>query len=204
MPSSPPADELADWHPVAGSFDVAPRHVFHGQLLGQELAVWRVDDGYVNVWLNRCPHRGVRLSVGHQRRDGAALPVPRVALRESNGRLHVRAGSSGRCACDGALCAHVPERGALRVGVVDHRRDRSPAACGGPRQRRVARPARRAVRRPRRERRRRAARIRAGSDCPRPFGDLRCDRRRSARSLRATRRWRALRGARRAGRGAVG
>ena len=38
--------------------------MFHGQLLGEELAIWRSDDGAVNAWENRCPHRGVRLSIG--------------------------------------------------------------------------------------------------------------------------------------------
>lgn len=52
------------WVPVAASEDVIPRHVFQGKLWGQELAIWRADDGYVNVWENRCLHRGVRLSIG--------------------------------------------------------------------------------------------------------------------------------------------
>ncbi len=59
------------WHPVASQYDVVPRHVFWGRLLGRELAVWRADDGYVNVWENRCLHRGVRLSVGTN--DGREL-----------------------------------------------------------------------------------------------------------------------------------
>ena len=52
------------WFPVAGSGDLPFRHVYHGELLGQELAVWRADDGFVNIWENRCMHRGVRLSLG--------------------------------------------------------------------------------------------------------------------------------------------
>ncbi|WP_010142402.1 Rieske 2Fe-2S domain-containing protein [Oceanicola sp. S124] len=52
------------WVPVANASDLAPRHVFQGRLLGQELAIWRADDGNVNVWENRCLHRGVRLSIG--------------------------------------------------------------------------------------------------------------------------------------------
>jgi ferredoxin-NADP reductase/nitrite reductase/ring-hydroxylating ferredoxin subunit len=52
------------WYPVASSTDLPFRHVFHGQLLGRELAIWRADDGNVNVWENRCLHRGVRLSIG--------------------------------------------------------------------------------------------------------------------------------------------
>lgn len=52
------------WFPVAASSDLPLRHVYQGQLLGQEFAVWRADDGTVNVWENRCLHRGVRLSIG--------------------------------------------------------------------------------------------------------------------------------------------
>lgn len=52
------------WHPVATEFDLVPHHIVHGQLLGHELAVWRADDGFVNVWENRCLHRGVRLTIG--------------------------------------------------------------------------------------------------------------------------------------------
>ena len=59
------------WHPVASWEDVVPRHVFWGRLLGRELAVWRADDGFVNVWENRCLHRGVRLTVGTN--DGREL-----------------------------------------------------------------------------------------------------------------------------------
>ena len=60
-----------DWIPVASSTDLVPRHVFHGRLTGQELAIWRADDGFVNIWQNRCPHRGVRLTIGTN--DGAQL-----------------------------------------------------------------------------------------------------------------------------------
>ena len=53
-----------NWYPIASSEDLPFRHVYQGQLLGRELAVWRADDGNVNVWENRCLHRGVRLSIG--------------------------------------------------------------------------------------------------------------------------------------------
>ena len=65
------ADAERLWHPVASLVDVVPRHVFWGRLLGRELAVWRADDGFVNVWENRCLHRGVRLTVGTN--DGREL-----------------------------------------------------------------------------------------------------------------------------------
>ncbi len=52
------------WFPVCRGEEAAAHHIVHTALLGQELAVWRADDGTVNAWENRCPHRGVRLSVG--------------------------------------------------------------------------------------------------------------------------------------------
>ncbi len=61
----------SQWHPIAAISDLHKRHVFQTELLGHELAVWRADDGYVNVWENRCLHRGSRLSVGIN--DGAEL-----------------------------------------------------------------------------------------------------------------------------------
>ncbi|MBH0237706.1 Rieske 2Fe-2S domain-containing protein [Methylobrevis albus] len=54
----------AGWHPIASGSDLAYRHVFHGALAGREVAVWRADDDHVNVWENRCLHRGVKLSIG--------------------------------------------------------------------------------------------------------------------------------------------
>ena len=70
------------WHPIASSSDLVPRHVYHAQLLGRELAVWRADDGYVNVWENRCLHRGVRLSIGIN--DGRELVCQYHGWRYAN------------------------------------------------------------------------------------------------------------------------
>lgn len=72
----------ATWYPVASSDDLPFRHVYHGQLLGQELAIWRADDGNVNVWENRCLHRGVRLSIGIN--DGAELKCQYHGWRYAN------------------------------------------------------------------------------------------------------------------------
>jgi len=72
----------AAWYPVASSDDLPFRHVYHGQLLGQELAIWRADDGHVNVWENRCLHRGVRLSIGIN--DGAELKCQYHGWRYAN------------------------------------------------------------------------------------------------------------------------
>jgi len=52
------------WYPIARSEDAPPRHVCQAQLFGYEFAVWRDDGGSVNVWENRCPHRGLKLSLG--------------------------------------------------------------------------------------------------------------------------------------------
>lgn len=70
------------WHPVAASTDLVARHVFHAQLCGRELAVWRADDGHVNVWENRCLHRGVRLSIGIN--DGRELVCQYHGWRYAN------------------------------------------------------------------------------------------------------------------------
>jgi nitrite reductase/ring-hydroxylating ferredoxin subunit len=59
-----PGNVVARWFPVARGEEVISRHVLQTQLLGQEIAVWRDDAGAVNAWENRCPHRGVRLSIG--------------------------------------------------------------------------------------------------------------------------------------------
>lgn len=64
MPNVPDAGPERRWYPVCRGEEAAPRHIVHTALLGQELAVWRADDGTVNAWENRCPHRGVRLTVG--------------------------------------------------------------------------------------------------------------------------------------------
>jgi phenylpropionate dioxygenase-like ring-hydroxylating dioxygenase large terminal subunit len=52
------------WFAVARSADLVPRHVFQTALAGQEIALWRDSKGRANAWENRCPHRGVRLSIG--------------------------------------------------------------------------------------------------------------------------------------------
>ena len=76
------SDPFTLWHPVASDHDVPHRHVHHGQLLGRELAIWRADDDYVNVWENRCLHRGVRLSIGAN--DGTELRCQYHGWRYAN------------------------------------------------------------------------------------------------------------------------
>lgn len=52
------------WYPVAASDDAVAGHVVAGRLWGSDLVIWRDENGTVNVWPDRCLHRGVRLSLG--------------------------------------------------------------------------------------------------------------------------------------------
>ncbi len=70
------------WHPIAATTDLVPFHVHQAMLEGTELAVWRGDDGFVNVWENRCLHRGVRLTIGTT--DGAELTCAYHGWRYAN------------------------------------------------------------------------------------------------------------------------
>lgn len=55
---------MSIWHPIAAAQDVPPGHIYQTMLHGRGLALWRSTDGAVHVWEDRCPHRGVRLSLG--------------------------------------------------------------------------------------------------------------------------------------------
>lgn len=58
----------SDWIPIALSRDV-PAGVTRAVLLdGRELVAWR-GDGRAHVWDDRCPHRGMRLSLGFVREN---------------------------------------------------------------------------------------------------------------------------------------
>ncbi len=72
----------SQWIPIASSSDLPLRHVYQAKLLGREFAVWRADDGYVNIWENRCLHRGVRLSIGIN--DGRELKCQYHGWRYAN------------------------------------------------------------------------------------------------------------------------
>lgn len=52
------------WFVVATSADVPPGQIVQSFLHGQELALWRDTHGAVQVWENRCPHRGTRFTIG--------------------------------------------------------------------------------------------------------------------------------------------
>ena len=60
---------IDDWHPVAASRALVAGKVVGTKLLGAELALWRAADGQLRAWLDRCPHRGTRLSIGRIEHD---------------------------------------------------------------------------------------------------------------------------------------
>ena len=91
----------SSWYPVASGDDLAPRHVFHTALGGQELALWRDNAGFANVWENRCPHRGVRLTIGANL--GTELRCQYHGWRFSSG--------SGQCAAIPAHPGFTPSQG---------------------------------------------------------------------------------------------
>ena len=83
-----------------------PRHVAQTQLMGQEIALWRSDAGAVNAWENRCPHRGVRLSIGFN--TGGELRCQYHGWRFATG--------SGQCTFIPAHPTQKPASG-VRAGV---------------------------------------------------------------------------------------
>jgi phenylpropionate dioxygenase-like ring-hydroxylating dioxygenase large terminal subunit len=65
--------ERQHWHPVAAAEAVAAQP-FAARLLGEDLVLWRDEQGAVHAWPDRCPHRGAKLSLG--RVDGGRLECP--------------------------------------------------------------------------------------------------------------------------------
>jgi nitrite reductase/ring-hydroxylating ferredoxin subunit len=60
------------WLPVALSTGVEAGTSNGTRLFGREIVVWRDADGTVHAWEDRCPHRGMRLSLGFVRGDRIA------------------------------------------------------------------------------------------------------------------------------------
>ena len=55
------------WYPVALSSGIEPGTSNGTRLFGREIVVWRDSGGVAHVWDDRCPHRGMRLSLGFVR-----------------------------------------------------------------------------------------------------------------------------------------
>jgi len=58
---------LDDWYPLGLSAAVEQKQALPVLLFDQELVVWRAEHGAVQVWEDRCVHRGTRLSLGFVR-----------------------------------------------------------------------------------------------------------------------------------------
>ncbi|RQO36414.1 (2Fe-2S)-binding protein [Herminiimonas sp. KBW02] len=58
------ADAMHSWSVVATSAEVATGEIVQAFLHGQELALWRNAAGEIQIWANRCPHRGTRFTLG--------------------------------------------------------------------------------------------------------------------------------------------
>ena len=82
--------ERRHWHPVALADAVAAQPAA-ARLLGEDLVLWRDEQGTVHSWPDRCPHRGAKLSLG--RVDGGRLECPYHGWQfEGSGRcVHVPA-----------------------------------------------------------------------------------------------------------------
>lgn len=63
---------MSGWVAVALSEDLAPGEVFGTRVDGAGVAVWRDAPGTVRAFEDRCPHRGMRLSLGFVRGDTLA------------------------------------------------------------------------------------------------------------------------------------
>ena len=76
------------WYPIAESITVGVEPI-KAMLLDEPLVVYRIGEELI-VARDVCPHRGVPLSMGEERRPRSGLSVPRLALRS---RRQVQQGS---------------------------------------------------------------------------------------------------------------
>lgn len=65
---------LNDWHPVGISTQLAAGQMVASQLLDTGIVIWRDSEGVVHAWEDRCPHRGMKLSMGPLESDGVVCP----------------------------------------------------------------------------------------------------------------------------------
>lgn len=65
---------LNDWHPVGIASALANSSMMPSQLLDTSLVIWREQDGTLHAWEDRCPHRGMKLSMGTLHADSISCP----------------------------------------------------------------------------------------------------------------------------------
>jgi 5,5'-dehydrodivanillate O-demethylase oxygenase subunit len=64
------------WHPIATVPDLDAEPVLAITLLGENLALYRTDQGTLGLVAQRCPHRGASLAYGIPEADGLRCPYP--------------------------------------------------------------------------------------------------------------------------------
>lgn len=60
------------WIAVALGRDVEPGVAVPAIVGGREIVLWRTESGHLQAWVDRCPHRGMRLSLGFVRGESLA------------------------------------------------------------------------------------------------------------------------------------
>lgn len=55
---------IQQWIPILPSVLLEPKEVIQAFVQDIEVVIWRSEQGSVQIWENRCPHRSVRLSLG--------------------------------------------------------------------------------------------------------------------------------------------
>ncbi|HTE84876.1 MAG TPA: Rieske 2Fe-2S domain-containing protein [Dehalococcoidia bacterium] len=62
------------WHPVTTTVELEAEPVLAVRLLGENLVLYRNDDGHVGMVAERCPHRGASLAYGIPEAEGLRCP----------------------------------------------------------------------------------------------------------------------------------
>src|SRR5919206_1170859 len=62
------------WHPVATSVELEAEPVLAVRLLGENLALYRNEQGQLGLVAERCPHRGASLAYGIPEAAGLRCP----------------------------------------------------------------------------------------------------------------------------------
>ncbi len=63
-----------EWLPVAIAHSLGPGQMTAVVLLEQNLVLWRDSAGQLHAWQDRCPHRGMKLSMGSLQADQLTCP----------------------------------------------------------------------------------------------------------------------------------
>ena len=79
------------WHAVELSRDVPAGQPLPVILGGREIVVWRGESGAARAWVDRCPHRGMRLSFGFVRGDTLSCLYHGWRYRQDGGCEHIPA-----------------------------------------------------------------------------------------------------------------